>query len=325
MSGESPKQLKVSRWAVGAVVVLALGLVLGGCKDEAPLHEQSCTDGRDDDGDGRTDCDDTDCWGTPECPENQCGDNAVGGTEECDGSDLDGYTCEDLGYDGGVLDCAGDCTLVVTGCTGDAVCGNGIIDGSEQCDGAALGDQACEDFGYTGGTVTCDASCLVDVTGCEGKLLGECYDYGDLSGGVDGQLTCASEVGVMQWDWYTLYVQAGDCVDIYVDNGTGAADLVAFARDADGITSYGLDEGHFQLDDEFDCDQAPWSDWGCPAAALEALTTGTFRIHVAQWYEEQGTEPGVDTCVVGQSAYTLFVALNGIAATPVLEMDDQPL
>ena len=198
---------------VVAVILVALGLMLTGCEDEAPLHEQSCTDGRDNDGDGRTDCDDTDCWGTPECPENQCGDNAVGGTEECDGSDLDGYTCEDLGYDGGALDCAEDCTLVVTGCTGDAVCGNGIIDGIELCDGAALGDHTCVDFGYTCGAVTCDASCLYDLTGCEGKLLAECFDYGDLSGGVGGELTCASEVGVMQWDWYAIEVQAGDCDD----------------------------------------------------------------------------------------------------------------
>lgn len=302
-----------------------MGLVLGGCGDDAVLHEQRCDDGLDNDRDGRVDCEDTDCWGTPQCPEAQCGDGVAAGMEECDGADLDGWTCQELGYDGGSLGCAGDCTLVITGCTGDPVCGNGVIDVGEQCDGAALGPQTCVDFGYTSGAVTCDASCLYDLTGCEGRLLGECFDYGDLTGGVDGQLTCASEVGAMQWDWYALEVGAGDCLDIVVDNGAGGADVVAFAQDADGVTSYGLAEDFSQLDDELECAQVPWSGWACPAAALEAQTAGTFHIYVAQWYEESGTEPGVDTCVAGLSSYTLFVAINGDAATPALEQNDQPL
>jgi len=304
---------------------LGLGLGPAACGDDGSLHEQHCDDGVDNDNDGRVDCDDSDCWGTPWCPEIRCGNNLAEGTEECDGSDLDDWTCQELGYDSGALGCAPNCRLVVSGCIGDPVCGNGIIDGSEQCDGASLGPETCVDFGYTTGAVTCDASCLYDLSGCAGKLLAECYDYGDLSAGVEGALSCASEVGVMEWDWYTVNVQAGDCIDIVADNGSGAADLVALAKDADGLTSYGLAEDFTQLDDELTCTQTPWSDWGCPASTVEALTTGPFQIFVAQWYEETGIEPGVDTCVTGSAAYTLFVAVNGDATTPALVQDNQPL
>jgi len=310
---------------VCAVFILAAGLILVGCGDDAPHHELRCDDGVDDDGDGRVDCEDTDCWGTPQCPEAECGDNVAEGMEECDGSDFGGWTCLELGYDAGSLGCTGDCVLVTSGCTGDPVCGNGVIDTGEECDGAALGGATCADFGFTTGTVTCDASCVIDESQCEGRLLAECYDYGDLSGGVNGELTCASEVGAMQWDWYSLEVQAGDCVDIVVDNGAGAADVVAYAKDADGVTAYGLAADNSQLDDELECAQDPWSGWACPAATVEVQTTGTFQIYVAQWEGESGTVPGVDTCALGMSAYTLFVAVNGDATSVVLEQNDQPL
>ncbi len=325
LSTQSSTQLSTRLLRLGAVMLLAMGLALVGCGDDAPHHELTCDDGVDNDGDGRFDCEDTDCWGTPECPQALCGDDVADGTEECDGPDLNGRTCQDLGYDGGSLGCTGDCTLVTSGCIGDPVCGNGVIDTSEECDGAALGSATCVGLGYTSGAVTCDASCLIDESGCEGRLLAECYDYGNLSGGVEGELTCASEVGAMQWDWYSLEVQAGDCLDIVADNGVGGADLVGYAEDADGVTSYGLSDDFSQLDDELECAQVPWSGWACPAATVEVQTTGTFHIYVAQWHVESGTEPGVDTCGLGLSAYTLFVAVNGDATSLTLAYNDQPL
>ncbi len=311
----------------GSLILLVGALILGvpGCGEDAPLHERRCADGVDNDSDGRTDCADSDCWGTPECPQAACGNGIADGVEECDGADLKGRTCQQLGYDGGSLACSSDCTLLVSGCTGDPVCGNGLIESGEQCDGDSMGPETCADLGYSSGVLTCDASCMYDLSACEGKLLAECYDYGDTSSGVSGTLTCASEVGIMQWDWYTIEVQAGSCVDIVVDNGSGAADLLALAEDADGLTSYGLAEDYSQLDDELTCAQDPWSGWGCPAATVEAQTTGTFHIYVAQWYDDAGLEPGTDTCSFGLSAYTLFVAINGDATSPTLIQDDQPL
>ncbi len=39
----------------------------------------------------------------------QCGDNSIGGTEVCDGTDLGGETCGTQGFDGGTLACNGTC------------------------------------------------------------------------------------------------------------------------------------------------------------------------------------------------------------------------
>lgn len=47
-----------------------------------------------------------------------CGDGVVNQPyEECDGNDLNGVTCTDLNFSGGVLSCLNDCTFDLTGCT----------------------------------------------------------------------------------------------------------------------------------------------------------------------------------------------------------------
>ena len=46
-----------------------------------------------------------------------CGTNAIHPGEECDGTDLDGQTCETLGFEGGELACNMDCTFDSSTCT----------------------------------------------------------------------------------------------------------------------------------------------------------------------------------------------------------------
>ena len=47
-----------------------------------------------------------------------CGDGVVDADEQCDGGDLNGLTCQSLGYDGGTLACDGiTCTYDTSGCT----------------------------------------------------------------------------------------------------------------------------------------------------------------------------------------------------------------
>ena len=71
-----------------------------------------------------------------------CGNGVVQGGEACDGGDLQGQTCLDLGFNGGTLACSSDCTLDTSGCTATSYeCGKGLIEGSEECDG--LADTAC--------------------------------------------------------------------------------------------------------------------------------------------------------------------------------------
>ncbi len=71
-----------------------------------------------------------------------CGDGKARGSEQCDGADLDGESCESLGLGAGTLSCAGDCTFDTTGCGGGPVlCGDGVVEGYEECDTGA--DGAC--------------------------------------------------------------------------------------------------------------------------------------------------------------------------------------
>ncbi|MEE8410412.1 MAG: hypothetical protein V3T05_12455 [Myxococcota bacterium] len=60
--------------------------------------------------------DTTDCTGTTVV---ECGNDQIDGTDVCDGSDLAGLGCTDLGYTGGPLTCLADCSGYETGaCTG---------------------------------------------------------------------------------------------------------------------------------------------------------------------------------------------------------------
>ncbi len=48
----------------------------------------------------------------------QCGDGTAECSEQCDGADLKGVTCQSIGYSTGTLGCQGDCTLDISGCSG---------------------------------------------------------------------------------------------------------------------------------------------------------------------------------------------------------------
>jgi hypothetical protein len=105
--------------------------------------------------------------GTAEGGGGSCGNGIVEGDEVCDGDDLDGEDCEELGYNGGELTCADDCmSFDVSACDG-SMCGDDMIQDPEECDGTALDGQTCEDFGYGGGELACTADCQeYDVSGC---------------------------------------------------------------------------------------------------------------------------------------------------------------
>ena len=91
-----------------------------------------------------------------------CGDGVVqkpnehGQIEFCDTNDLNGTTCQDLGYGGGTLSCRVQrnnfgCTFNVSGCHSpptSSLCGNGFIDVNETCDGNNLGrTNSCSSLG----------------------------------------------------------------------------------------------------------------------------------------------------------------------------------
>jgi len=64
----------------------------------------------------------------------RCGDNVVDTAhgELCDGTNLNGGSCQALGSTGGVLACDEHCQYDLSGCT--SFCGNGVVESDEVCD-----------------------------------------------------------------------------------------------------------------------------------------------------------------------------------------------
>ena len=148
-----------------------------------------------------------------------CGDGTIAGPEDCEPAtdttkaDLGGATCEELGWDGGNLDCNTTCRFNESGCY---ACGDAQRNGIEQCDGADFGGKSCSDFEsitgdpFNGGTLSCTALCKIDTTNCrrcgDGVVTGnEVCDVGALEGETcesqgfsDGTLECA--VGCMGYN-----------------------------------------------------------------------------------------------------------------------------
>jgi hypothetical protein len=97
-----------------------------------------------------------------------CGNDQIDSGEDCDGNELGGMTCTDVGtFTGGTLACAGDCTFDLSGCTGGGECGNGLQEDPEECDGSDLAGMSCADVGaFTGGTLACAGDCTFDTSQC---------------------------------------------------------------------------------------------------------------------------------------------------------------
>jgi cysteine-rich repeat protein len=147
---------------------------------------EECDDGNNIDGDG--------CSKSCEL-EPYCGDTIIDPGEECDGLNLDGQTCQTLGFDYGNLSCNASCVLV-NECV-NAVCGNEIIEVGEQCEAGNQENMTCEDFGFDGGTMTC-LNCEYDTTDCStcgnGYIeTGEQCDDGNSENGDGCSSTCQIE------------------------------------------------------------------------------------------------------------------------------------
>jgi hypothetical protein len=97
-----------------------------------------------------------------------CGDGVRNqSSESCDGLDLGGATCSSLGFLGGALGCASDCTFDASTCEATPICGDGVINRSEeQCDVFDLGGATCTSLGFVAGELRCGASCRIDTSAC---------------------------------------------------------------------------------------------------------------------------------------------------------------
>jgi cysteine-rich repeat protein len=150
-----------------------------------------------------------------------CGDGVVQAGEWCDASDLADNDCESLGFGGGEVTCAGDCSFNTTGCT---ECGDGVLDPAEACDGSDLAGDTCTSLGFDSGDLLCDADCALDLSGCVGcgngvVEGGEACDDGNRDPGDGCSADCQLEQSNLTMGW-TLYENDGiaesDCAGLSV-------------------------------------------------------------------------------------------------------------
>ena len=121
-----------------------------------------------------------------------------GAPEQCDGSDLAGTSCVDLGfYDAAGLACSATCTFDTSHCTG--FCGDGVVNGPEVCDGGVFG--ACSGFDFGG--LRCGHDCTIgtDECGFEGwrRLTSPARQIGGLWAAGHDDFYAASTEGLLHF------------------------------------------------------------------------------------------------------------------------------
>jgi hypothetical protein len=145
----------------------------------------------------------------------------AGAGEACDGPDLQGGSCEALGFFGGTLACTASCDLSIAGCI--PWCGNGQINPGEACDGVNLGGASCQSLGLQPGSLGCGPGCQYDLSGCTGCGNGT-REATEMCDGQDfGSLGCAG----------SLYCTSGCLVD------TSGCSLLGVGTGADGPLDVG--------------------------------------------------------------------------------------
>lgn len=225
------------------------------------LSYENCTDGKDNDGDGKADCKDSDCSFHV-----SCANTAV---EICDdGKDNDGD---------GRIDCKDD------DCSGDAACqpycGDGTVDSGEDCDTKAFSGNkktcaAWDSAIYSGGNVSCTKSCTIDYSKCTLKPTKEICNDG-IDNDQDGLLDCKDS------DCYFDKACTEVCNDKQDNDGDGKVDCEdEFCKDdpscqtvsAYEICGNGIDDDGDGLIDckDSDCSQ----DASCKAASVEICDNG---------------------------------------------------
>ena len=108
-----------------------------------------------------------------------CGDEAKNQlSEDCDGSDLAGKTCQTLGYSSGTLKCSSGCALDTSSCSNPLpkYCGNSAAEKpnsanfNEDCDKTDLAGKSCTSFtAYSSGTLSCKSDCTYNFASCTPK------------------------------------------------------------------------------------------------------------------------------------------------------------
>ena len=276
----------------GLIVILAC---CQGCHDSTGIAPDGQTDGTTD-GTG---------WG-------ECGNGRIDRGELCDGMDLGGQTCPNLGFLGGTLRCNTHCDgFELYFCTGG--CGNDVAEGpaqglarEEPCDGTDLRGHGCTHEGFELGNVWC-------LEDCSGFDTSECRDPVCGDHAIEGSEDCEPGVTI-EWDCIDLGFHEGvlSCRDCRFDTtgcitwecGNGVLEGLeqcdgTIMRDDETCESLGHDAGIltcFPPGSTGECrfDERTCVDWECGNDVVEG---------------EEDCEPGlvlgVDCTDLGYSGGTL--------------------
>lgn len=100
------------------------------------------------------------------CLPSLCGDGYILGSEDCEGEDLGGVSCLDLGFqEEAGLACNDHCRFDTRECVG--FCGDSLISGTEECDNDDLDGKTCLDFGGPDiAGLQCTFECTFDTSNC---------------------------------------------------------------------------------------------------------------------------------------------------------------
>jgi hypothetical protein len=237
----------------------------------------------------------TSTGGTPSV----CGNNIIEGDEACDLAQVNGETCESLGYQGGQLGCLLTCEdYNLLGCF---ICGNEVVDIAEDCEGTVEEDISCESLGYEAGTIACGSDCLYDLSDC--SICGDGIQAGpEQCDGLDyGGSTCAS----IGFDGGTLGCNLAACGFIYA-NCFGGQYIQSF-------------EGGAPMPIEFDVDfSAPWfvddddpinGTWSARSGAFGAGVGGITDLELVASFPAAGSVTFVhqESCANGVDFLEFYV------------------
>lgn len=240
-----------------------------------------------------------------------CGNGVIDSQEQCDGSAMQGVTCEILGFTGGVLACDSVCQRDVSACDIPLGCGNGVLDPGEDCDGVNLGGQDCHGLGFDGGALTCSLACRFETAGCsssgacgDGEVNppAEDCDGSDLAGqtcqllGYDSGTLACTEACQLNPDGCVTAAICGDgqlgpgeecdstlfggatCVSLGYDGGTLACNA-ACDFDTSGCTTDTCGDGVIDLGEE--CDTTNFGGVTCVSLGYtggQLACSGTCRL-----------------------------------------------